>query len=86
MNLERIVSSKAEESEKLARSIKEELMPHLEASVDVKMQQGLRDKQADIRNIRASMQRKIKMLFSNESNFKKAVADVNNLPRNMPLL
>lgn len=31
------------------------------------------------------MQRKIKMLFSNESNFKKAVAEVNNLPKVMPM-
>lgn len=55
MNLEHIISSKAVESEKLAKSIKDDLMPHLEASINVKAQQALKDKVNDVRNIRASV-------------------------------
>lgn len=53
--VENLISNKADLSEKLAKSIKEDLMPRLEASINLKAQQVLKDKQNDVRNIRASV-------------------------------
>jgi hypothetical protein len=53
--LERIISSKSEESEKLAKEIKDDLLPHVRDSVNVRAQDSFREKQGAVRNIRASV-------------------------------
>ena len=49
---ERILASKSEESQKLANSIKNDILPFLEESLDVQTQQKLKDTQKEVKEMR----------------------------------
>lgn len=50
-----MIASKEEESGKLAKEIKEDLIPHLRSSINIKAQTELREKLPHSRNIRAGV-------------------------------